>query len=189
VLVQTESLAKRYGRLTALSECSFAADRGEIVGLLGPNGAGKTTLLRLLLGFLKPTAGRAAVDGIDCYRQPVAVHRRLTYLPGEARLFRHCTDYDCPRAARRCDLDHDVPWPRGPTDIDNLAPRCRRDHERKTRGLVRTRLHPDGSLTTTMLTGLVTTTRPEPLPGYDIGEQRPGSLGAPGEHPEVDPAA
>jgi ABC-2 type transport system ATP-binding protein len=88
VLVLTESLAKRYGRLTALSECSFAADRGEIVGLLGPNGAGKTTLLRLLLGFLKPTAGRAAVDGIDCYRQPVAVHRRLTYLPGEARLFR-----------------------------------------------------------------------------------------------------
>ena len=69
-------------------DCTFGIDRGEILGLLGPNGAGKTTLLRLLLGYLKPTAGRATIDGLDCYRQSVAVHRRLAYLPGEARLFR-----------------------------------------------------------------------------------------------------
>jgi len=87
-LVQTDSLSKRYGRLTALADCSFGIERGEILGLLGPNGAGKTTLLRLLLGYLKPTAGRASIDGLDCYRQSVDVHRRLAYLPGEARLFR-----------------------------------------------------------------------------------------------------
>ena len=87
-LVQTDSLSKRYGRLAALSDCSFGVERGEILGLLGPNGAGKTTLLRLLLGYLKPTAGRATIDGLDCYRQSVDVHRRLAYLPGEARLFR-----------------------------------------------------------------------------------------------------
>ena len=81
-----------------------------------------------------------------------------------------CTGYDCPRRARRCDLDHDVPWPRGPTDAANLGPRCRRQHEIKTRGLVKTRLHPDGSLDTVMLTGLVVTTRPEPLPGHAPGE-------------------
>jgi ABC-2 type transport system ATP-binding protein len=88
-LVQTDSLSKRYGRLAALSDCSFGIERGEILGLLGPNGAGKTTLLRLLLGYLKPTSGRATIDGLDCYRQSVAVHRRLAYLPGDARLFRH----------------------------------------------------------------------------------------------------
>jgi Domain of unknown function (DUF222) len=81
-----------------------------------------------------------------------------------------CTGYDCPRRARACDLDHDTPWPRGPTDVANLAPRCRRQHEHKTRGLVRTKLHADGSVDTVMLTGAVTTTRPEPLPGHAPGE-------------------
>jgi hypothetical protein len=84
-----------------------------------------------------------------------------------------CTGYDCPRKAARCDLDHDTAYPRGPTDVSNLDPRCRRQHEHKTRGLVRTRLHPDGAVETTMmLTGLVITTRPEPLPGHAPGEGR-----------------
>ena len=58
-----------------------------MLGLLGPNGAGKTTLLRLLMGFLRPTGGRATIDGLDCYRHSVAVHHRVAYLPGDARLF------------------------------------------------------------------------------------------------------
>jgi hypothetical protein len=81
-----------------------------------------------------------------------------------------CTAYDCPRRAHRCDLDHDVPWPRGPTEATNLAPRHRRHHEIKTRSLVHTRLHPDGSVQHTMLSGLLTTTTPEPLPGHAPGE-------------------
>lgn len=81
-----------------------------------------------------------------------------------------CTGYDCPRRAARCDLDHDTPWPRGPTDVINLGPRCRRQHEIKARGLVRTQLHPDGSVDHRMLTGLTLTTRPEPLPGFAPGE-------------------
>jgi ABC-2 type transport system ATP-binding protein len=75
--------------LAALVDCTFGIEPGEILGLLGPNGAGKTTLLRLLLGYLKPSSGRASIDGLDCYRQSVAVHQRLSYLPGDARLFRH----------------------------------------------------------------------------------------------------
>lgn len=84
--VETHSLTKCYGRLTALTDCTLAVNAGEVFGLLGPNGAGKTTLLRLLLGFLRPTAGRATIGGLDCYRQSVDVHRRVTYLPGEVRL-------------------------------------------------------------------------------------------------------
>jgi ABC-2 type transport system ATP-binding protein len=89
VLVQTDSLTKRYGRITALDHCTFEVPSGEILGLLGPNGAGKTTLLRLLMGFLEPSAGRATIAGLDCYRQSVGVHRQASYLPGDARLFRH----------------------------------------------------------------------------------------------------
>ncbi len=86
--VETHSLTKRYGDFTALDDFSFGVARGEVVGLLGPNGAGKTTLLRLLMGFLQPTAGRATIDGLDCYRCSYDVHKRVSYLPGEARLFR-----------------------------------------------------------------------------------------------------
>lgn len=87
-LVQTKKLTKVYRDLFALDECSMSVQPGEVFGLLGPNGAGKTTLLRLLMGFLRPTSGSATIDGLDCYRQRVAVHRRVAYLPGDARLFR-----------------------------------------------------------------------------------------------------
>ena len=75
MLVETRSLTKTYGRATALDHCDLAIPRGEVLGLLGPNGAGKTTLLRLLMGYLRPTEGAATIDGLDCYRQSVAVHR------------------------------------------------------------------------------------------------------------------
>jgi ABC-2 type transport system ATP-binding protein len=88
VYVETNSLSKRYGDFTALDGFSFGVARGEVVGLLGPNGAGKTTLLRLLMGYLRPTAGNAHIDGLDCYRRSVDVHARVSYLPGEVRLFR-----------------------------------------------------------------------------------------------------
>ena len=87
-MIETKALTKRYGTLTALGDCNLRVERGEIFGLLGPNGSGKTTLLRLLLGFLKPSRGTATIDGLDCYRESLAVHRRVAYLPGDARLFR-----------------------------------------------------------------------------------------------------
>jgi ABC-2 type transport system ATP-binding protein len=86
--VETHGLTKQYDMLVALRNCTFEVRRGEVFGLLGPNGSGKTTLIRLLMGFLKPSAGYALIDGLDCYRQSVAVHARATYLPAEARLFR-----------------------------------------------------------------------------------------------------
>lgn len=87
-LVETRGLTKHYGPVAALDDCTLEVERSEVFGLLGPNGSGKTTLIRLLMGFLRPTAGRATIAGLDCYHQSVAVHRLVTYMPGEARLFR-----------------------------------------------------------------------------------------------------
>lgn len=88
MLVATRALTKRYGPLTALDDCNLQIKQGEVFGLLGPNGSGKTTLLRLLMGFLRPTSGEASIAGLDCYRKSVEVHRQVSYLPGDVRLFR-----------------------------------------------------------------------------------------------------
>ena len=87
MIVETCSLTKRYATGTALADCSLGVDRGEVFGLLGPNGAGKTTLLRLLVGYLKPTAGWAKISGHDCQRDSLAVRRHVAYLPAEAAMF------------------------------------------------------------------------------------------------------
>lgn len=87
-IVRVEKLSKHYGGLRALDGCDLAIEREHIYGLLGPNGAGKTTLIRSLIGFIRPTAGQAFVDGIDCIHQSRLVRTRLAYLPAEAKLFR-----------------------------------------------------------------------------------------------------
>ena len=86
--VITKELSKRYRGFLALDSVSLQIDQGEVFGLLGPNGAGKSTLIRCLLGFLKSSSGSATVDGLDCYLQRVAVHSKLSYLPGDARMYR-----------------------------------------------------------------------------------------------------
>ncbi len=89
-----------------------------------------------------------------------------------------CSFYDCGRPAARCDLDHDEPWPRGPTSVTNLDPKCRRHHQAKTHGAVRSHLravdvgHPR-SVTWTLLSGLRVTTGPDSLPGCAEGGSDP----------------
>ncbi len=83
-----QSLSKRYGSFTALDDCDLTIEQGEVFGLLGPNGAGKSTLIRLLLGFLNPSNGTALINNLDCHQQRVDVHRLVSYLPGDARLYR-----------------------------------------------------------------------------------------------------
>jgi len=124
-------------------------------------------------GWTRPTLNTAVRAGLaeglpaletDGYVPTVAITEHVR------AVHPRCTAYDCARAARRSDLDHDQPWPRGPTSVTNLCPRCRRHHIHKTLGLLRTRLHRDGSVTTTTLLGVRVTTRPDPLPGHGLGE-------------------
>src|SRR4249920_2145851 len=60
-VVRAEALTKRFGKLTAVDDLSFALEPGTITGFLGPNGAGKTTTLRMLLGLAQPTQGEALI--------------------------------------------------------------------------------------------------------------------------------
>jgi ABC-2 type transport system ATP-binding protein len=86
-LLVARNLTKDYGAFRALSALDLTVAPGEVVGLLGPNGSGKSTALRLLLGFLRPTAGYATIAGFDCWKNGVEARRRVAYLPGELRLY------------------------------------------------------------------------------------------------------
>jgi ABC-2 type transport system ATP-binding protein len=79
--LEARGLTKRYGRLTAIEEVTFAVAPGEIVGFLGPNGAGKSTTLRILAGRLLADRGRASVVGESLALDPGAARRRLAYMP------------------------------------------------------------------------------------------------------------
>jgi ABC-2 type transport system ATP-binding protein len=85
--IETEGLTKRYGAVAALQDLDLQISPGEVVGYLGPNGAGKTTTIRLLLGLIRPTAGRAEIFGFDAQHDTLPAHQRLAYVPGEANLW------------------------------------------------------------------------------------------------------
>jgi ABC-2 type transport system ATP-binding protein len=90
-IIQTEQLTKSYGSHRGIVEVDLQVDQGEIFGFLGPNGAGKTTTIRTLLDHIRPTSGRARVFGIETTVDPVSIHRRLGYIPGEFSLYDRLT--------------------------------------------------------------------------------------------------
>ncbi|WP_067463381.1 ABC transporter ATP-binding protein [Nocardia amamiensis] len=84
--ISIDTLTKRFGRTTAVDDVSLEVARGEVFGFLGPNGAGKSTTIRLLLGLIRPTAGRARVFG-DLASDVRAAHRHLAYVPADVALW------------------------------------------------------------------------------------------------------
>jgi ABC-2 type transport system ATP-binding protein len=125
MLLRTKDLTKDYGSFRALEALNLTLQPGEVFGLLGPNGSGKTTALRLIMGFLRPTAGAAWVNGHHCWNDGVAARRHLAYLPGELRLYENMSGRQLVRflsdlrgqppspelaeLARRFDIDLDRP--------------------------------------------------------------------------------
>jgi ABC-2 type transport system ATP-binding protein len=93
-IIQTERLTKSYGEHRGIIDLDLEVSEGEIFGFLGPNGAGKTTTMRVLLDLIRPTSGRATVFGIETTVDPVAIHRRVGYLPGEFDLYDRLTGAD-----------------------------------------------------------------------------------------------
>jgi len=76
--IVAEQLAKRFPPdIDAVAGIDLSIERGQIFGFLGPNGSGKTTTVRMLTTLLRPTSGRAAVDGLDVTREPGQVRRRI----------------------------------------------------------------------------------------------------------------
>jgi ABC-2 type transport system ATP-binding protein len=90
-VVRFDGVTKEYGPVRALDGLELDVRPGEVFGLLGPNGAGKTTALRVLLGSLRATAGRVEVFGLDAWKEPVGVHRRLGYVTGELGIWPNLT--------------------------------------------------------------------------------------------------
>ncbi len=93
-MIQVEGLGRRFavpggGTVVAVHDLSFTVAPGEVYGLLGPNGAGKTTTLRMLLGLLRPTSGKAIIEGFNSQDQPDEVKRRVGLVSSSAGLYPH----------------------------------------------------------------------------------------------------
>jgi ABC-2 type transport system ATP-binding protein len=85
--ISISGLVKTFGPTRALDGLDLEVSTGEVHGFLGPNGAGKTTTIRVLLGLLRADAGRAELLGRDPWRDAVALHHRLAYVPGDVTLW------------------------------------------------------------------------------------------------------
>jgi len=90
-VIEISGLVKRFGHVTALDGLDMSVETGEVHGFLGPNGAGKSTTIRVLLGLLRAEAGRVVVLGGDPWREAVALHDRLAYVPGDVNLWPNLT--------------------------------------------------------------------------------------------------
>lgn len=85
--IEIEGLTKSFGEFPALRGLDLHVERGQVHGFLGPNGAGKSTTIRVLLGLLKADGGTVRLLGGDPWRDVVALHRRLAYVPGDVSLW------------------------------------------------------------------------------------------------------
>ncbi len=119
-MIEVIDLVKRFGENIAVDRVSFSVSRGEVFGLLGPNGAGKSTIIKILTTLLPPTDGQASVVGYDVTKQPMAVRRRIGYVPqalsadgnltGYENLMVFAKLYDLPRSTRDSKVREVLAW-------------------------------------------------------------------------------
>lgn len=115
MVIKTEGLTKKYGKITAVEGLNLEVEEGEIFGLLGPNGAGKTTLISMLCTILKPTSGKAWVNGFDIVKESGKVRKSIgivfqqpsvdDLLTGRENLAMHNLLFGVPRGIRKQRID------------------------------------------------------------------------------------
>lgn len=86
-VVQSEGLTKKFGDFIAAENITFTVTRGEVFGLLGPNGAGKSTTFKMLCGLLKPTRGKAFINGTDLQKAPGSARAQIGYMAQKFSLY------------------------------------------------------------------------------------------------------
>ena len=90
-MIQLEKLTKQFGSFTAVNNLNLNVAEGEIFGFLGPNGAGKTTTIRMMMGLLKPTAGRVVLGGYDLARNPLEAKAMSAFVPDRPYVYEKLT--------------------------------------------------------------------------------------------------
>ncbi|MEO6911454.1 MAG: LPS export ABC transporter ATP-binding protein, partial [Edaphobacter sp.] len=129
-----EEIGKSYGGREVVRGVSLEIEQGEVVGLLGPNGAGKTTSFYIIVGLVRPDAGRVLVDGKDISRLPMYLRARnhgISYLPQEPSIFRKLTVQDNILAVLEA---QQLSWESRRTRTERLIDQLNLGNVRKTRG-------------------------------------------------------
>ncbi len=90
-VIKVEGLVKEFGSTRALDGLDLTVEPGQVHGFLGPNGSGKSTTIRILLGLIRATGGSARLFDEDPWKNAVALHRRLAYVPGDVNLWPNLT--------------------------------------------------------------------------------------------------
>ncbi len=132
--LRTEEIGKSYGGREVVRGVSLEIQQGEVVGLLGPNGAGKTTSFYMIVGLVRPDAGRVLCDGEDITRLPMYLRARnhgISYLPQEPSVFRKLTAEENILAVLEA---QNVSWESRRTRTERLIEQLNLGHVRKTRG-------------------------------------------------------
>ncbi|QHN05520.1 LPS export ABC transporter ATP-binding protein [Granulicella sp. WH15] len=132
--MSTEDIGKSYAGRAVVRGVSLQIAQGEVVGLLGPNGAGKTTSFYMIVGLVRPDAGRVMVDDVDISRLPMYLRARkhkISYLPQEPSIFRKLTVEENILAVLEA---QQLPWERRKTRTERLIEQLNLGHVRKTRG-------------------------------------------------------
>ncbi len=87
IVIEADTLTKKFGDFTAADQITFSIQRGEVFGLIGPNGAGKSTTFKMLCGLLRPTSGHARISGLDFAAAPSKARARLGYMAQKFSLY------------------------------------------------------------------------------------------------------
>ncbi len=89
--IKIQNLKKYFGTTKAVDDISFEVKEGEILGFLGPNGAGKTTTIRCMMDFIRPTAGKIEILGLDSQENSAKLKSSIGYLSSETDLYKSWT--------------------------------------------------------------------------------------------------